>query len=317
MSPRGHHDPDRWIPTTGTLQHRRPAPGQLVGWRYAAWTVAEVTPRADVDLTDADRAKMKIYKPDFRERHRPYHVILAHHRGPVLVAGDALRRLHDGTITVHLGVGAGGATWRLLEPRYAVCSCHGEPHPCGELVAERVAAVEARKLDQLLSRHEPGVCFACRELVTTRAPAITFPEPSPYVPGAGPVTFHARRRGCWSEARRHELNHRHSDAPRLASCPGVLFIHTGDGRAECTADQLCTGHHGPPCSSKIQVPITALECTTRAQYLANDGGYPRPPGVCAHERCLGRDHSTGAPDPFTAGDEIDNRGRGHAMHIRY
>lgn len=300
----GHPNPNKWTPTTATRIHQRPTPGQVIGWRYGAWRVRDTTPVHDSQLTDDQRATMAIYRHPYREHHRPYHLVLAHLAGPRLVDPQHLQRLHDGTTTVHLGVNnPARVTWHLLDDHYAICVCHGDPHPCGDLQAARLAAQAATRLDRLLTRHQPSTCYACGEPVTTRAARVTFPEPSPLLPGAIGPTFHTGRALCWSEARRFELTHRlrnNPHAPRLVSCPGVLFVHLGDRRHDCTAELLCTGHHGP--NRTRGWPLTATGCTTRTQLYANDGAYPRPPGVCTEPDCLGRDTSTGAPDPTTVGD---------------
>lgn len=301
--------PDRWSPTGRSRDTSdRPTVGEIVAWRYATWRVIEVTPRADVDLSDGDRKEMAAYKPEYRDGARPYVVVVRHERGPVLL--DDPKRLHDGSITVHLGVRAGRhQRWHIVDERYAVCACCNHPHPCQEYAQERIAEAGAQRLERLLDSHAPGVCMACREPITTRQKVIVFPEPSPLVPGAPGPTFHANRAGCWWKARAYELDKRlpvFPNAVRLASCPGLLFGHEGDGREECTAERMCTGLHGPKAHR-------GMRCFTRTYMFGADGGYPRPLSDCGyrqHGGCLGADFSLGGPDPFSVGDEIDRRSRG-------
>lgn len=304
LSPRNRWHPDRWSPTASPIAtSNRPEVGQLIAWRYATWRVLEVTPRADVDLSDEDRTTMNGWKSEYRDTARPYAMVIRHERGPILI--DQPQRLHDGTVTVHLGIPAGRRqSWHIVDERYAVCACCNHPHPCQEYAMERVADAEAERLARLLDSHAPGVCMACREPVTTRQKVIVFPEPSPLVPGAPGPTFHANRWECWRGARSYELGKRlpaYPNAARLASCPGLLFRHEGSGREECTAERLCTGMHGPKGNR-------GMSCFTRTYMFGVDGGYPRPPSDCGyrqHGACLGADLSLGGPDPFTVGDEID------------
>lgn len=305
-----HPNPDRWTPTTvaAVSSRRRPEPGQLIGWRYAVWQVSEVRPVADADLDEEQRANMLIFRPEHREAQRPYDLVLTHVRGPQLVE---TRRLHDGTNVVHLGVRLPPHGWHVMAEHWAVCVCHGDPHPCGDLEGARLAAKVAGRTSHLLDGHNPSVCFACRTPFGPRTPVLAFPGESALVPGAAAPSFHARRIACWLQARRYEIRHRVAADPltrRYASCPGVLFVHVAGGRLDCTAELLCTGHHGPP--ARGGQPAGALDCTTVCQMIGNDGGYPRPPTICGHDRCLGRDHSTGAPDPLAVGDDIAAGTRG-------
>lgn len=312
LSPRHMWHPDRWSPT-GRSQDTcdRPEVGQIVGWRYATWRVIEVAVRADADLTDEDRKVLNGYKPQFRDRARPYVVVVRHERGPILVKHT--QRLHDGSLTVHLGMPVGRHhRWHVMDERYAVCACCNHPHPCQEYARERIAEAEAERLTRLLDSHAPGVCAACREPITTRQKVMVFPEPSLLVPGAPGPTYHANRWSCRRQARSYELDKRlpaYPDVVRLASCPGLMFRHEADGREECTAEAMCTGMHGPKGNRD------GMACYTRTYMYAGGGGYPRPPSDCGYRKhggCLGADHTLGAPDPFSVGDEIDRLNRGIA-----
>lgn len=296
--------PDRWTASSRSTDTFRPEVGQILAWRYATWRVVEVRVRGDADLTDEDRQALTGYKPEYRDQKRPYTLVLRHERGPVLV--EKPQTLHDGSKTVHLGVKAAAHhRWHVLDERYALCVCHGHPYPCQDFAAERIAEDEAERMGRLLDSHAPGVCASCREPITTRAKSLTFPEPSVLVPGAPGPTYHANRWQCWRSARMYELDKRlpaYPNAVRIASCPGLLFVHEAGGWEECTAERLCTGHHGP------KGRRGDLRCYTRSYVAANGGGYPRPPSDCGyrqHNGCLGADPSFGAPDQFSIGDEFD------------
>lgn len=304
--------PNEWRPLMGGKETvQRPNVGDLVGWRYAAWRVTEVRVRADSDLTDEDHKTLKIWKPAYRDQHRPFTAVLRHESGPLLVEQGQYQRLHDGTITIHLGkkTAGRGPNWHILGDRYPCCSCCGHPWPCREYDRDQLAAAEGKRLDEAMRTTDPGVCAGCLEPITTRQKAITFPEESLIVPGAPGPTFHAGRGACWHAAERYERDKRlvtYPDVARIASCPGLLFHHLADSREECTAENACTGAHGPAGVRRT------LACVTRSHIATNDGCYPRPPSDCGYDagygRCLGADLSLGAPDPLTVGDEYAKRG---------
>lgn len=219
-----------------------------MAWRYAVWVVHQIHPRADVDLTDEDRHTMNAYKAEYRERYRPYTIVLRHERGPVLVQPDGIQTLHDGAKTVHLRVrGQLYPGWQIVAERYPVCSCHGDPWPCQDHDRDIVTAETMLKVERDLKGAEPGRCAHCLEVITSRQKSITFPEPSLIVPGAPPPRFHTRQQ-CWSGAVEYEIGRRlvaDPGAERLVSCPGQAFRHE-DGTGDCSAGLACTGHHGPP-----------------------------------------------------------------------
>lgn len=186
-------NPDAWNPV-GCYARKRPEVGERVGWCYAAWHVDEVRIREWVDLSDEDRKGVMAYKPEFRDRHMPYAIVLRHVHGPILVK---THKLHDGARIVHLGVRAynyGG--FYVLAERYMVCSCHGDPWPCQDHDRDRATEREMEKLERLLATTQPGVCAHCLEPVTRRTKSTTFPGPSLLIPGAPGPTFHVGRWAC-------------------------------------------------------------------------------------------------------------------------
>ena len=298
----GRWHPDRWRPLGAYPTYALLQVGQLVGWRYAVWQVVEVRPRDEADLTDEDRRFLAAYKPEARPGRWPYTLVLAHVRGPLLCEPGQRQRLHDGTITVHLGVPAGGVRHPVLPTRYLLCSCCGDPAPCLEEAREETAEAAGRRLDRLVASHTPGVCAGCRGPISSRQKTLTFPEPSLLVPGMPGPTFHTGRIDCWMQARAYELDHRlpaFPDAARMASCPGALFHHVVDDRYECTAERLCTGHHGPHRRASIPCYTWMLS--------ARDRRSPRPVGSCAHPGCLGHDPDLSGNHPSVG----DTFARGH------
>ncbi|MCG5464194.1 hypothetical protein MED01_002359 [Micromonospora sp. MED01] len=297
LPPRHMWHPDRWTPTSqGDETFARPRVGQLIGWRYATWRVAEVTVRSDADLTDEDRKVIAGFKPDYQDQVRPYAIVLRHERGPVLV--EHTQRLHDGTVTVHLGVRAGRHhRWHMMDERYAVCACCNHPYPCQEFAQERIAEAEGARLSRLLDSHAPGVCANCREPISSRQKTVSFPEPSLLVPGAPGPVYHFGRWSCRHAAGRYELEHRLPAFPgvqRLASCSGVMFRHEADGREECTAAELCTDLHGPKSGRD------GMACYTRTYVNGVRGGYPRPLSDCGYRKnggCLGAEVGPTRPVP--------------------
>lgn len=254
-----------------------------MAWRYAAWTVHESRPRR-VAPTDEQ-----------------LHIVLRHHNGPLIIKPGEERRFarrHDGTREVRF-TAPPGYRWNRLPDPYQTCSCHGHPWPCQELDRAVLAQHQLRKMDRLMATAQPGVCAHCLEPISTRQKTVAFPEESRFVPGAPGPTFHAGRADCWRGAEKYEREGRlvdNPDVPRLASCPGIRFIHEQHGmpteqRVECTAGPFCTGLHGPA-GLRQDAP-----CWHRVQLAGNEGAYARPSVDCGYRGrghgCLGGDVSNG------------------------
>lgn len=286
---------ERWRPTSGRRLSGRPEPGQLLGLFYAAWRVLEVRPYLDVDLDDDQRKHLALWKPEFREVHRPYHMVLEHERGPVLVETKR-HHYYDGVLRMSFTVNGYASGLFLLGDRYAVCSCHGDPWPCQDDDRDHVAQEAGQKMDRLLATVTPGICAGCLEPITARQPTITFPEGHVQIPGAPGPTYHAGRGRCWYAAAQYEEKYRlraHPDADRVASCPGYLFVHAGDLSADCSAGPACTGHHGPGMKRGRRYG----DCFTRMyDGSALSAPIPRPTRSCGygdHGGCLGVEMTDG------------------------
>lgn len=328
----GAQDPDQWAPSRTNRRDpygcTHPEAGDLVAWRYAAWLVHEIRPYLDVDLTDGQRAKLdaSVARLSGEKRtlayakKRPFHIVLRHHGGPLIIKpGEApgFKRLHDGTREVSFTSWPGQNEWHRLPDPYQTCSCHGHPWPCQEVDRMVLTQHQLRKMDRLMATAEPGVCAHCLEPITTRQKTVTFPEESRFVPGAPGPTFHAGRAVCWGAAEEYERTGRLTDSPhiaRLASCPGIRFIHEQlsmptDQRIECTAGPSCTGLHGPA-GFRQDAP-----CWHRVVLADNEGGYARPSVDCGYQGrgggCLGGDLSGGGTSlsPMAADLLWENRSR--------
>lgn len=315
----GAHDPNRWEPgpdnrrDDGFRSCARPAAGDLIAWRYAAWRVHQIRPYQTVDLTAEQLKKLdklvETVDPERREQARaqawPFHIILRHERGPLIIEPGwekAFKRLRDGSNTHEISFTSWPTKWtwvRLPEP-YKVCSCHGHPWPCQDIDRQAVADVQMKQFKKLELSHTAGVCAYCREPISTRQKTVTFPEPSRLLPGAPGPTFHAGRVNCWAAAEEYERRYRLADDPnivRIASCPGIMFIHEArscppEKRVECTAGTGCTGLHGPA-GHQREAP-----CWHRVHLVDNEGGYARPSFDCGYRQpgvreCVGADMSSG------------------------
>ena len=283
---------DQWHPSGGHRLSDRPEPGQLVGLWYAVWRVVEVRPYEDVHLSDEQRAHMTMWKPGFQKQHRPYHLVVQHERGPVLIETKR-HHYHDGAVRVSFTVPCCSVTLYSVGDRYPVCSCHGHPWPCQDHDHDRVAQEAGQKMDRLLATATPGVCAACLEPITARQPTVTFPEGHVQIPGAPGPTYHAGRGSCWWAATQYEEKHRlpaHPGADRVASCPGHLFIHAADLSLDCSAGPACTGLHGPRAHRRHRHG----DCFTR--HYDGNNPIPRPTRSCGypHNRgCLGMEMTDG------------------------
>lgn len=317
----GAEDPNCWAPTIDNRREHNgmrravaePAPGDLVAWRYAAWRVHQIRPYLEVDMTDKEQKTLKrLVRSMFqgtdeekRAKAWPYHIVLRHHRGPIIIKpgeGRAFRKLRgaDPTTEISFTTWPTAMRWvRLMEP-FKVCSCHGDPWPCREIDQVELANYRMDEFRKLEAAHAAGMCANCREPISTRQSIVTFPEPSRWLPGAPGPTFHAGRAACWAAAEEYERRGRlvdNPDIPRLASCPGIEFIHEArtcpsDKRVECTAGSACTGLHGPP-GHRRETP-----CWHQVQLADNEGAYARPSFDCGYRQpgvreCVGADLSSG------------------------
>lgn len=218
-----------WQPL-GTIKRydaKRPEVGDVVAWKYAAWTVMWV--RVD-EPTGADAERLRGYRAEFRDRAMPYSLTLRRLHGPKIECENSRQE-------IGLGVRAASHyNWeRYKSGRVPLCSCCGHPFPCRIADQEAQAAREMEAAERELSLM-PGFCPACREPVTSRQKSITFGGPNVRNPLAEGPTFHLRRK-CCHEAARYEDAWVAAEPGRSRSlltlrCAGSLIVH-GDGSAEC------------------------------------------------------------------------------------
>lgn len=305
----GSVDPDRWAPSYDNLRDGLrgfiPKVGDLIAWRYASWRVLEADEVREVDLSDEDRERAGFADTDrdgnpvhpIRVKAAlPWNIVLCHETGPLLLKNDErTQRLHDGRRTGHARYWPYRSRWHILREPYRACSCHGHVWPCQEIDQAAWAAVDAAKFERVEAGHADGVCFACREPISIRQKFLKFPEPSRLLPGAPGPTFHAGRRDCWYAAEQYERSGRLAENPdvaRLASCPGIRFIHEKHGmppaqRVECTAGPACTGHHGPAgahpenlCWQRVDLGVAGLDGKPVSARPELDCGYRAGPRAC-------------------------------------
>lgn len=310
--------PDRWHPgdryEVGT---RIPEAGQLIGWRYGAWRVVEVKVYGDADVADDDLEKLRGYKPEFRDKMRAYAMMLRLEVGPDL-AREHAKKWHDGTDVAHVGGDVGSAhRWRVLPERYPVCNCCGHLWPCQAHHQDEAAAAAGKSMVELMAKHQPGLCVACGEIITSRQKWLQFPEGSLFIPGLEGPMYHVGKSACYAEAAKYEREKRlpaYPDAARLASCPGFLFAHVASLLEECTAGPMCAGldAHGPRASSRADG-----WCFVKNYYAGHDQAYAVPLTNCGGRNendypCLGGDIYGGAgATNEIAGDLIrESRRRG-------
>lgn len=253
-------DPAAWRPAGGQyqrLQNGRIQVGDIVGLYYAAWRVTEVNPVEDVDLSDDDLRDMAIYKPEYRERHRPYYLVLAHVNGPILTPMP--KTLHDGTRTVHLRVNRPGGRGepKVMGDRYQTCSCHGHPWPCQDVLLDEIVTESVARADKLAAK-QAGMCWACNDPITSRQRAVSYAGENLDMPGGPPVRFHTRSQ-CWGSATEYELNWISVDPRReriltWPKCSGTLVVHH-DGSSECRSwsvpDSDWGGESEPDCKGHL------------------------------------------------------------------
>jgi hypothetical protein len=190
--------PYDWTPD-GVLtdERRRLQPGDLVPWGHRVFVVREVRDIPEDRWTDEDVHDVAVIRQYtaatggtwWRTLPYPTPVVVALEPHPVPADPVAAAQRFE----------TEGLAFRLLceqnlprypDGHYPVCAACGEPSPCRDTVAGRVAAQSAADM----ARYEQeGVCPACQQPVTVREGRETF-RWNLDVPAGPPVTFHTRRR---------------------------------------------------------------------------------------------------------------------------
>lgn len=202
----------RWFPvgTADRWARNRVAIGDVVAYDFRAWEVTHL--RVD-DFGEDEEQVATRYRPDARERMRPYSVSLRRLHGPVHPRENSRQE-----IALRVRAFAIGGFERYDEGRVPLCSCCGHPWPCRMVEAKKDAEDQARVMDERMSRVGVGVCYGCGEPITRRQESITYPEGNVDFPGYPPPRFHTRKKCAgarWSyDKRRAAL---YPDKPEVTS----------------------------------------------------------------------------------------------------
>lgn len=184
----------QWWPNHCRYSFEPPKPGDLLPYQHAVYRVIAVHPLPPEQWTDDQQRYYESLPATRRETYSPVITVV---RPVHIIADDPRARDHD----LHLAQRAVDMMWVVYQDEhYPVCGTCGEPTPC----RERLGMREAKAALDLMSRYEnEGVCPHCRQVVTTRQKALTFPE-NLELPGGPPVTFHIGRTMCRSAATEYE-----------------------------------------------------------------------------------------------------------------
>jgi hypothetical protein len=224
----------RWHPTGAREFYGVPEVGWLIGWNYDVWRVAEIVPWAEEFWREQDHEIIAKYGA----KAAPVHMLLrpALFDSPDPVAAGRVTK----SITIH------PFRHRVLvfrDEHYPVCARCGEPTPCRELEAQRIAEREMARMERYCT---PGVCPSCDKPVSERQKSIVFME-NVLVPAGPPLVFHLRQQCRW-DAMAYEKKWVAAD-PRNRTyslqCPGEVTRHAYS-RYECTVGDACLGpevHH--------------------------------------------------------------------------
>lgn len=219
-----------WYPV-GARQCRTTttAVGSLIAYQHTVYRLVDVWPVPEVDWTDEQHRRVAACPEGRRDTVLPRVYVL---RPAGITSEDPRARDHD----LHVAPPPYAAWDVYPDEHYPICASCGEPVPCRERHAERVATAEMARVERYTA---PGVCPACGEVVSSQQKSLRFAE-NVVVPGGPPLTFH-QRRDCYGDAVDYEekwanATHRH---PRL-SCRGDVTVH-GDGSYDCTHGADCPG----------------------------------------------------------------------------
>lgn len=198
----------RWLPTgTDRTSRRRPAVGDLIAFAHAAWRVMHVS---DADPEPEEWKQINAYRPEHRDRYRPYRITLRREHGPKHERENSRQE-------IAYRCGSNFYGWDAYETdRVPLCSCCGHPWPCRMLAAEDQAERSARVMSERMDRIMPGACYGCGEPITPRQGSMVMPEDNVDIPGSPPPRFHTRQ-SCADERRDYERRRARAlpDAPAL------------------------------------------------------------------------------------------------------
>lgn len=104
--------------------------------------------------------------------------------------------------------------WRILPAHHAICAECGEPVPCRRLREQWAAAHAARRARDLMAIPE-GVCWSCREPISTRQKSVTFPGENLMAFVGPPAAFHTGILDCRIAALRYQDEWLKADTTRV------------------------------------------------------------------------------------------------------
>ncbi|MFJ7895857.1 hypothetical protein [Streptomyces anthocyanicus] len=234
-----YYDPDEWAPHGPWGRHLdtrttdRLKPGTLVVWERHPHRVVEVRERAHHEWPEKYRevwVKYGMPDPDSWD-YRPCVVVLRDEDRP-------------DSKPAHL-LGPSNKSWYLLPEHYSICRlCHELP-PCRHVHNEAIVGRASERMEKEMAIM-PGVCHGCREPITKRQKAFTFPGANLIRPdlGDGSAVFHTRR-ACYGALDSYDKRWAKAEPgrERLFYCPGTITEHH-DGSSECSRpDCVAKGEH--------------------------------------------------------------------------
>jgi hypothetical protein len=184
--------PDGVVGLRGTAEGRRLKPGDLMPWEHRVYAVTELREVPEDQWTEQERDWVEQSKRASAPYYvsapypRPVFVSIQPHPVPDDPVGAGRARKRDGLTGRAVAWKSFG---RYPDGHYPICATCGEPTPCREVVARRLAEQAGEVMDRY---DQEGICPACQEPVTARQGRETFGW-NLEVPGGPPVTFHTRR----------------------------------------------------------------------------------------------------------------------------
>ncbi|WP_331756275.1 hypothetical protein OHA04_45230 (plasmid) [Streptomyces sp. NBC_01590] len=240
-------DPDEWRPSEpGSYRKQsteRLQPETLIVWQRQPYRVIEVRELQHANWPEKYREAWTNHgmpDPD-AWNYRPRVIVVRHEE-------------QSQTKPLHM-VGPSSATWHVLPEHYAICRLCRELPPCrhvhNEAIMDRVSSHMAEQMAIL-----PGACHACREPITKRQKAFTFPGTNLIRPDLGDDSAVFHLRGTCAGPRTSYDKRWAAAEPgrsRLFFCEGTLVTHH-DGSKECdNTDCIAKGGHAEFVDHRMKV----------------------------------------------------------------
>lgn len=230
------YDPDEWRPSRQDPQHHHPTstgrlePNAIVVWQRKPYRLLEVREMLHANWPEQYReawVKQGMPDPD-TWAYRPRVVVLRSEDDPKAKPVHLARP--DSTY------------WYTLPEHYAICRlCHELP-PCQHVHNESIMERATERMNKEMAIL-PGTCHGCREPITKRQKAFTFPGANLIRPDLGDnsAIFHTRS-DCYNSLDSYDERWAAAEEGRrrFFQCDGTLTTHY-DGTTECTT---------PDCAAK-------------------------------------------------------------------